>query len=89
MKGTVTNVGNVTAVKLAFELDGVEVSQLLVTNKGANPVFLGGSDVTAATGYSLAAGASLPAMLPLKSADSLWAICAGGQTSSVAVLQTL
>jgi hypothetical protein len=47
-------------------------------------VYLGDADVTDATGYPLAAGAT--AMVALKGGDEVWAVCAAGQTAEVATL---
>lgn len=60
----------------------------MITNAGANEVYLGGADVTKTTGYRLAAGASLPNVIPLDGDESIYAICDTAETTTVHVLVT-
>lgn len=59
---------------------------VIVRNSGAASVFLGGADVLAATGMTLAVG-SAPFALVLVAGDDLYAITASG-TVTVEVLRT-
>jgi hypothetical protein len=61
---------------------------VLVRNSGAtNEVYLGPSDVTSATGFSLAAATSVGRPLELREDDALYAICASGESTTVSVLE--
>ena len=71
------------ALAASAEMDG---SFAVISNAGANSVFLGGEDVTDSNGYELAADTSLPNVLPLDHAETLFAICAAGETATVHVL---
>ena len=57
-----------------------------IRNAGANEVYLGPAAVTSATGFELAAGASLPHPLELGPDDDLSAICAAAETTALHVL---
>ncbi|HYC32122.1 MAG TPA: hypothetical protein VEB59_07500 [Gemmatimonadales bacterium] len=58
--------------------------QVAVHNAGPATVYLGGADVTAATGYPLAAGEHLGA--ELGEAQTLYGICDTGQTAELRTL---
>ncbi len=80
-----------TAATLLSGADGDSVSgqRVYVTNGDAAAVFLGASNVTTATGYSLAAGASLPWPVDLSAGEALYAISAAGTSAgAVKVLRT-
>lgn len=68
-------------VTVAAENDGV-----LVTNTGANPIFVGPATVTSATGFKIAAGATqlIPSVGGLQ--HDLYAVSTGG-TSAVSYIQ--
>lgn len=53
-------------------------ARVLVSNTGANPVFLGGANVTAGNGWSLAAAGSV--QLLLAQGEPLYGISAAGST---------
>ncbi|MCX4912810.1 hypothetical protein [Streptomyces sp. NBC_00687] len=78
-----------TAATLLSGADGDSVSgqTVYVTNAGANPIFLGGSGVSTATGYPLAAGVSLPWPVVLGVGEALYGIVAAA-TESAKVLRT-
>ena len=57
-----------------------------IRNAGANEVYLGPANVTSATGFELAAGASLPHPLELGPDDDLFGICAAAETTTLHVL---
>lgn len=57
-----------------------------IRNAGANEVYLGPADVTAASGFELAAATSLPAPIDLGPDDDLYAICAAAETTTLHVL---
>lgn len=62
---------------------------VFVTNGDAAAIFLGGSGVTTGTGYSLAAGTSLPWSVTLGVGEALYAIStAGTSAGAVKVLRT-
>ncbi|MFJ4828398.1 hypothetical protein ACIP79_00430 [Streptomyces sp. NPDC088747] len=71
----------------AADTDSVSGQSIYVTNAGSNPIFLGGSGVTTGTGYSLAAGASLPWPLVLGIGEALYGIVAAS-TENAKVLRT-
>lgn len=61
--------------------------RLLITNSSANAADIGGSTVTAGTGYPLAAGASITIELDA-GGDLVYAIRSGGADAVLAVLRT-
>lgn len=63
---------------------GVASTILIKVPSGGTEVFVGGPDVTSATGFSVAAGEVLP--LDLRKSDRLYAITASG-SSTVHVLR--
>lgn len=74
----------VTALASNAETDYATGRAVAVKNTGATTCYLGGSGVTSATGYPLAAGETLAYdALP---GDVVYAVCASGSTT-VAVLQ--
>ena len=74
-----------TDTETSFEgILGVASTILVKVPTGGTEVFVGGSDVTAATGFSVAAGEVLP--LDLRKQDRLYAITASG-SSAVHVLR--
>lgn len=69
--------------------DNIAGQSVYVTNGDAAAIFLGASGVTTATGYSLAAGASLPWPVRLGVGEALYAISAAGTSAgAVRVLRT-
>lgn len=57
-----------------------------IDNRGTNEVYLGGSNVTSATGYQLDAADAPLGPIPLSRAVELYAICAAAETATVHVL---
>lgn len=78
-------VGTSAVALSATETDSSVGQSLLLTNKGAVELVLGGSGVTSATGYRLAAGASVT--VQLGSGDALYGVVTSGSTT-VDVLRT-
>lgn len=80
---------NVTdvAVSVMSDTDTARLSErkIVIRNLGAATVFLGGSDVTAAQGWTLSANEEIT--LELKGRDELFAICTAALTASVQVIQ--
>lgn len=78
-----TSVGTVAVpilVNQSFSNPGT--APIVVSNLGTNPVFLGGPNVTAATGVQVAASANLP--ISTLAGNDLYAIATTG-TSNVVV----
>lgn len=73
-----------SAVELSVAESGPVAGSTLVITNGAAIVFLGDVGVTASTGLSLAASATLT--VRLNGGERLYAIC--GTSSSVSVLRT-
>lgn len=80
-------VGNVAPARLDAlpEADYRPGHRVVLANRGASSVFLGGSDVTAATGWELPAGAQLDA--GDLTGEPLYAVCAAAAASTCHVLQ--
>ena len=80
---TSTSVGTSAAVQIlaaqAFSLPGT--APVVISNLGTNPVFIGGSNVTATTGVQIGAGTNL--VLPATDPAGLWAIAATGTNNVV------
>jgi len=55
-----------------------------VYNGGPNTVYIGGAAVTSAAGYPIASGADL--VYPLGEAETLYGVCATGETAALRVL---
>lgn len=70
---------------VADESGSTRVRSVLLANQGASSVFVGGSDVTTAAGYELAAGAEVA--LDLDAGDVPYGVVASG-TVDVGVLHT-
>lgn len=85
--GAVVAVATTATLLSAADTDSVSGQSIYVTNAGSNPIFLGGAAVTTGTGYSLAAGASLPWPLALSVGEALYGIVAAA-TESAKVLRT-
>lgn len=76
-----------TAVRLdAAETTGDSRSTVRVKNTGASAVFLGASDVTSASGFTLAVGDSIS--VELGAGESLFGICAAATSSTIQALRT-
>jgi hypothetical protein len=74
------------AVKIVGDDTGTLATGVaLIRNAGTDEVYLGGSNVTSATGFQLAAATTLPP-IPLSSGAEIYAICATGETATVHVL---
>lgn len=69
-----------------LDTDSPFTRSVLVENVGAEACFLGGADVTAATGKTLAAGGSIT--LDVHTGDALYAIVPGPGTVDVEVLES-
>lgn len=63
------------------------LTPVTIYNAGTDEVYLGGSDVTSATGLPVVAGQSFS--YDLGARDELYAICASGETATVRVLKGL
>jgi hypothetical protein len=74
-----------TRLDTASESDSVSGSAVALNNNGSATVYIGDSDVTTATGFPLAAGASISFNLDGPS-DALYGIVASG-TVEVRVLE--
>lgn len=68
----------------AADVDGQRV---VIRNMGEDPVFVGGSSVTASTGFQLAK-TDAPIELELDAGEVLGARCAEGKKATVHVLRT-
>lgn len=73
-----------TRLDTVDETDSVFGSSVAVHNNGAATVFVGGSSVTTAAGFPVAAGTSVS--LDVQTAEGLWGIVASG-TVEVRVLE--
>ena len=62
---------------------GMGSSSLLVKNKGANSIYLGGSGVTTATGYELGTGDSISVDLKASDAGLYGIVAAATETAHV------
>lgn len=60
---------------------------VVIRNALSQPVFLGGSTVTPATGFELPAGASITTDAAFGAGDDVYAICAAGTASRVDTLK--
>lgn len=80
----------VTATLLSGpDTDNVSGQTVFITNSDAASIFVGPSTVTTATGYPVAAGASLPWPIALSNGDAVYAISAAGTSANaVKVLRT-
>lgn len=67
------------AIVVAGQSGGV--IEMHLTNSGANPIQLGPSSITGATGFTLAAGVTIP--LRISGDDVLYAVSALGSTLQV------
>jgi hypothetical protein len=67
------------------ETDTVSGARLVITNTSANAADLGPSTVTAGTGYSLAANATVT--VELGAGDQLYAIRSGASDATISVLR--
>ncbi|MFF0183551.1 hypothetical protein [Streptomyces sp. NPDC005244] len=85
--GAAVSVATTATLLSGADGDNVAGQSIYVTNAGANPIFLGGSGVTTATGYPVAAGASLPWAVALGVGEALYGIVAAA-TESAKVLRT-
>lgn len=85
--GVVIAVATTATLLSGADGDAIVGQSVYVSNAGANPIFLGGSGVTTGTGYSLAAGASLPWPLQLGVGEALYGIVAAS-TENAKVLRT-
>lgn len=85
--GAVVAVGTSATLLSGADGDAIVGQCVYVTNAGANPIFLGGSGVTTVTGYSLAAGASLPWAVQLGVGEALYGVVAAA-TENAKVLRT-
>lgn len=89
IRTAVVAVGHTAAVLLSTIATDPDrpASALQFTNTGTKSIIVGGSDVTATTGVSIASGATSP-LYELVEDDELYGICGGTDTSTAAVMQT-
>lgn len=86
--GAVVAVGTTATLLSGADGDNIAGQSIYVTNASAtNPIFLGGSGVTTATGYSLAANTSLPWPIVLGVGEALYGIVSAA-TENAKVLRT-
>lgn len=85
--GAVVAVATTATLLSGADGDSIAGQSIYVSNAGANPIFLGGSGVTTGTGYSLAAGASLPWPVRLGVGEALYGIVTAS-TENAKVLRT-
>lgn len=85
--GAVVAAATTATLLSGADTDNISGQSIYVTNAGAQPIFLGGSGVTTATGYSLAAGASLPWPIVLGVGEALYGIVSAA-TENAKVLRT-
>lgn len=83
--GTQVAVGHSTPVAVASQETAIASMQVTIRNKGSKACFLGGPDVTSSTGYELDTTDG-PVQMSLGSSGSLYAICAGTDTTTLHVL---
>jgi hypothetical protein len=80
----------VSTTAVAITLADTDITSkgfVVIRNQGTNTVYLGPSNVTAATGLPLAANATL-GPIEIKNNESLFAICAATESATVKTLQT-
>jgi hypothetical protein len=88
MKGVRVPVDDSAAVEIASGGSQIGEFSALVQNQGADSVFFGGEDVTAADGFEVVAGDSLTFVPPKGSGERLYAICDTGGTAELQLLRT-
>lgn len=77
-----TSVGTVAVPILANQpFSNPGTAPIVVSNLATNPVFIGGPNVTAASGVQIVAGTSLP--INTLSGNDLWAVAATGNNNVV------
>ena len=80
----------VSTTAVAITLADTDITSkgfVVIRNSGTNTVYLGPSNVTAATGLPLAANATL-GPIELKNNEVLYAICAAAESATVKTMQT-
>lgn len=72
------------AAPILIVVGGGAATQIAINNSGSYTTYLGGSAVTSTTGYPL--GPSDDMTMPLGERETLYAICATGQTTALRAL---
>lgn len=80
-------VTDVAAALPVTEADYTFGYEVVLSNVGANIVYIGKLGVTSATGFPIAAGAQSP-VIKMSKGQNIYAICAGGLTSTLRAFET-
>ena len=85
IKSAVVSVTTSATQLNSADADGIAGESVVIANAGASSIFLGGSAVTAAAGFPLAAGATIA--LTLDGGENIFAITASGTVSTNVLTQ--